>query len=251
VIVLETILRRWYVFAFLAGYFATSVPERGWRNSLRFAAIAFGIAFAAEYTSTRTGFPFTSYRYTADTHGDEMYLSNVPLFVPLSYAVMISAGRSVGSRLLEMPSVIGLVAAGAVCTMAIDVVVDPIALRGGQWFLGDLYRYDGPGQWFGVPLGNFGGWLLVSMVVIAADLLLSGERTARVGARGISLAAGVVVFNAGVGLAIGAVGAVFASLALCTAILVGVAIAARLYPFGEGGVVAVRPEHARRERKEG
>jgi putative membrane protein len=152
--------------------------------------------------------------------------------------------------MLKVPSAIGLVTAAAVCTLAIDVVVDPIALRGGQWFLGNLYRYEGPGQWFGVPLGNFGGWLLVSMVVTAADLLLSRRRTERAGYRGALLATAVLVFNASVGLAIGAPGAVFASLALSIAILLGVAVGARLHPFGGGGVAAVRPEHARRSRKE-
>jgi putative membrane protein len=229
VIFVETLLRRWYAFAFLAGYFAASVPERGWKASLRFAAIGFGVAFATEYCSTRTGFPFSSYHYTGKTRGDEVYLSNVPLFVPLSYAVMIYAGRSVGLRVVRGSRAIGLVIAGALCTMAIDVVVDPVTLRGEHWFLGDLYSYEGPGHWFGVPLGNFGGWFLVSAVVLAVDLLLShGDVTAKV-KRGVVLAAGVVAFNLAVAFAIGKPLVGLASLALAAALLVLVSMSGSLF----------------------
>jgi uncharacterized membrane protein len=249
VIVVETILRRWYAFAFLGAYFAASVPERGWKSSLRFAGIAFGVAFAAEYSSTRTGFPFTSYHYMGATRGDEVYLSNVPLFVPLSYAVMIYAGRSLGSMLTKGRCAIAFVAAGALCTVAIDVVVDPVALRGKDWFLGNLYGYDGPGQWFGVPVGNFGGWLLVSIVVIGMDVLLSREGTERSG-RSALLAGAVLTFNVAVGLSIGAVGAVSASLALAGAIVLVVLIAARARSYVEEGVTAVGTEEPRRDRRE-
>src|SRR5205823_5134789 len=47
VIFFATLVRRWYVVAFLVGYFAASVPERGWKASLRFALIASAVAFAA------------------------------------------------------------------------------------------------------------------------------------------------------------------------------------------------------------
>jgi putative membrane protein len=250
-IVFETILRRWYVFAFLAAFFAASVPERGWKATLRFAMIAFGLAFAAEYTSTRTGFPFTSYRYTAHTRGDEVYLSNIPLIVPLSYAVMIYGGRSLGSRLLRRPSVVGLVVAGAIATVALDVVVDPVALRGPQWFLGPLFRYDTAGQWFGVPLGNFGGWLLVAAMVIALDLALSRWRIDAAGVRGSVLAGTVVAFNFTVGLAIGAVGAALASLGLAIGILLTCGVAAGGLSRLQEGVPAARaelPSKGRRKR---
>jgi len=40
----------------------------------------------------------------------------------------------------------------------IDVVIDPVALRGDRWFLGQVYGYPEPGLYFGVPLANFLGW---------------------------------------------------------------------------------------------
>jgi putative membrane protein len=74
VIVLETLLRRWYVVAFIVGYFGASVPERGWKASIRFELLAYGVAFVAEFSSTRNGFPFSHYAYTQATRGDELFL---------------------------------------------------------------------------------------------------------------------------------------------------------------------------------
>lgn len=49
----------------------------------------------------------------------------------------------------------------------IDVVIDPAALRGDRWFLGQIYGYPEPGLYFGVPLANFVGWGLVGLTATA------------------------------------------------------------------------------------
>jgi putative membrane protein len=43
----------------------------------------------------------------------------------------------------------------------LDMVVDPVAVLGDRWFLGRVFAYAEPGVFFGVPLSNFVGWLLV------------------------------------------------------------------------------------------
>ena len=43
----------------------------------------------------------------------------------------------------------------------IDMVIDPIALRGDRWFLGKIYYYPDPGVHFGVPMANYVGWAVV------------------------------------------------------------------------------------------
>jgi putative membrane protein len=217
VIVLHTLARRWYVVAFLAGYFAASVPERGWKASVRFAVIAYGVALAAELSSTRNGFPFSHYSYTGATRGDEMYLSNVPAFVPAGYAVMIYAGRSLATFLSRRR--LALIAFGAIATMAVDLVVDPVAVRGSQWFLGDLFHYATTRPWFGVPLANFGGWLLVAAVVIAIDLVAGPGEPIRPAVRGAVLGAAVIAFDIVVAFAIGATLVGFASLGVAGIIL--------------------------------
>ena len=46
----------------------------------------------------------------------------------------------------------------AVFMAFIDIVIDPVALRGDWWFFGSIYWYPDPGTYFGVPLANFIGW---------------------------------------------------------------------------------------------
>lgn len=221
-IVVSTIALRWYAAIFVALYFVVSVRERGKVPTARFYVIAFALAVAAEYSSTRNGFPFSGYAYTEGTRGDEIFLSNVPLFVPAGYAVMIYAGRSLAAWVA--PSLLPgrFVLTGALATVALDVVVDPVAVQGDQWFLGDLFHYES-GQFFGVPLANFGGWFLVAAAVLALDTWpwagLREPLRAATSPAGAALAVAIVAFHAIVGLAIGAYAAVFASLGLFAALM--------------------------------
>jgi hypothetical protein len=56
----------------------------------------------------------------------------------------------------------------------IDVVIDPLALRGSRWFLGQIYGYYADGVYFGVPVANFVGWGVVGIVLITVHRLLDG-----------------------------------------------------------------------------
>jgi putative membrane protein len=49
----------------------------------------------------------------------------------------------------------------------IDIVIDPVALRGDRWFLGQIYGYTYPGVYFGVPLENFLGWAVVGFIALS------------------------------------------------------------------------------------
>ncbi len=49
----------------------------------------------------------------------------------------------------------------------VDVVIDPVALRGDRWFLGQISGYPEPGLYFGVPLANFLGWGVVGVTATA------------------------------------------------------------------------------------
>jgi len=168
-IVLETLGRRWFELAFIPVAMWALWPEGGGRRALRFLAIASAVSFAAEYASTHTGFPYGRYDYVAATHGKELYASNVPLFVPLTFGCVVVAGRALAEGTSPARRLVGLAVAGGVFAMLLDVVMDPMTLRGSHWFLGTLYRYRAGGWWFGVPWSNFAGWVLVSAVIIWLD----------------------------------------------------------------------------------
>jgi putative membrane protein len=48
----------------------------------------------------------------------------------------------------------------------IDMVIDPVALRGNRWFLGQIYYYPQGGSYFGVPVANFLGWAVLGWMIL-------------------------------------------------------------------------------------
>jgi Carotenoid biosynthesis protein len=55
---------------------------------------------------------------------------------------------------------------GALLFVYLDIIIDPVALRGDRWFLGRIYGYPEQGVYFGVPLSNFIGWFAVGFSMI-------------------------------------------------------------------------------------
>jgi putative membrane protein len=195
-----SLLLRPYVFAFFAVYLVAAAAEWGWRRATAFTALAGGIAFLAEFASTRIGIPFGLYHYTGSTDGRELYLGNVPFFDPLSFTFLAYASLGVARWLLERssrwtggrpPGRVALAVTSGLLMMWLDLVIDPLAVRGDRWFLGRIFYYPDPGWYFGVPIANFVGWAVVGALIAAAWLSLEPriggvppDRVARPGRRG-------------------------------------------------------------------
>lgn len=178
-----TIALRPYVFVFLAVYLFAAVTKLGWQRTLAFTVVAWAVAYAAEFSSTRNGFPFGLYVYVDATRDRELWLSNVPFFDSLSFSFLCYLGWTLATflyapllcrrddfQVLDVPEVRRaprVLWTGAFLTMLVDLVVDPLTLMGDRWFLGRIYYYPGGGLHFGVPLSNYAGWFLVAFVTIA------------------------------------------------------------------------------------
>jgi uncharacterized membrane protein len=176
-------LLRPYVFVFFAVYLVAAVSKMGWKKTLVFTLIGYSVAFIAEFSSTRTGFPFGLYHYVDTTRDRELWISNVPFWDSLSFTFLCYLGFSL-AVLMYSPLQIGrgdvqvvdtceirqsrrvLVTATVLMTL-LDVVIDPLTVQGERWFLGKIYYYPKGGIYFGVPLSNFIGWALVGAVTIA------------------------------------------------------------------------------------
>ncbi len=59
--------------------------------------------------------------------------------------------------------------------MLLDVITDPVAKLGKDWFLGEIYYYAHEGIYFGIPWTNFAGWFLVALAIIGANLLMKKQ----------------------------------------------------------------------------
>lgn len=180
VLLLKTILLRPYVFIFLAAFLFAGVITMGLRRTLVFWFGTWVLAFLSEFSSTRNGFPYGLYHYTGSTRGQELFISNVPFMDSLSYSFLLYAAYSVALFWVSPIRVSGFdvqvadtfsirkskraLFLTAVLMMMIDVIIDPIALKGDQWFLGRIYYYEYEGFYFGIPLSNAAGWGLVGFV---------------------------------------------------------------------------------------
>ncbi|HZZ85746.1 MAG TPA: carotenoid biosynthesis protein [Anaeromyxobacteraceae bacterium] len=167
-----TVVHRPYVYAFFACFLAFALYQLGPRRTATFAVPTWLLAFAAEYSSTRNGFPFGPYSYFDETRTRELWISNVPFWDSLSFVFLSYFSFALAAALLSPPEERARGAwpglrhpaaplVGGAVMMLLDVVIDPVALQGDKWFLGRIYEYPYRGFWFGVTAANFAGWFLV------------------------------------------------------------------------------------------
>jgi uncharacterized membrane protein len=189
-----TLLLRPYVFVFLVAFLAAGCRDLGPARTLGFLLWGWLVAFASEYASTRVGLPFGLYHYTGDTQGRELYLANVPFFDSLSFPFLAYAAYCLARRALGAARGTRVVLLAGVLMMLLDVVIDPLAVRGGRWFLGGIFFYPDGGIYFGVPLSNFAGWALVGWAIVGAYAAVTRGIAVAPGP-GIGLYYGVLLFN--------------------------------------------------------
>jgi putative membrane protein len=127
------------------------------RERLLLLAVAL-IGFAAEVVGVHAGVPFGAYEYT-DALGPRMF--GVPL-------VMASAWMTLAGYVKQMLARFSLAAwaetlIAASWLTAFDLLIDPLASNQlGYW------RWAERGAYFGVPLKNFAGWFVVSLLAFTA-----------------------------------------------------------------------------------
>ncbi|MBM4124329.1 MAG: carotenoid biosynthesis protein [Nitrospira sp.] len=238
-----TFTLRPYVFVFLLAFLFCAQRLLGWRRTGLFFLVTWLTAFACEFSSIRTGVPFGWYFYTNSTTDQELFIFGVPFFDSLSFSFLLYASyclallfllparatdgappthllkRSTWPALLfqaEIRTAWPVLKMTVLFFAFIDIIIDPVALRGERWFLGKIYYYPDPGVYYGVPLANFVGWAVVGLIALSgyflADRRLSpasrhteGADTVMTGAvlLGVGLYYGVLAFNLGVTFWIG------------------------------------------------
>ena len=135
-------------------------------------AVIIGIGFVVEVIGSRTGFPFGEYDYTSRLVPQVV---GVPLVVAFAWCAMALPAREVAVAIcgVATPRIVRL-AVGAVALTAWDVFLDPHMVMEGYWVWPD------GGQFFGIPLTNFLGWLGVSAVLmVVLDMMLTPQGVQR------------------------------------------------------------------------
>ena len=178
-----TILLRPYVFAFLAAYIVAGWRHMGWKRTLAYIPAGYALAWASEFASIHCGFPYGDYFYIQGTADRELWIWGVPFMDSLSYVFLSYCSYSLAAFLMSPVTFLSgnlvtletshvrrswqTLVLGAFLFVLLDIVIDPVALLGEQWFLGKIYGYHHEGLYFGIPMSNFAGWLLVGFVLVA------------------------------------------------------------------------------------
>jgi len=187
-LLIATIELRPYVFIFLAAFLIIAVVNFGMRTTFLFTVLTYGVSLACEWSSVHNGFPFGLYHYIDATRGREIWIAGVPFMDSLSFTFLGFASYTVALliaspiyrrgldlrvldtwRIRRSPRVLLM---AAVFMVMVDMVVDPLSVRGDRWFLGKIFWYDPPGPHFGVPISNYLGWFFVAAIAIALFQLL-------------------------------------------------------------------------------
>jgi uncharacterized membrane protein len=167
-----TVVGRWYVTLFGLAFVLSAVRQMGWRRTAIYTGVALAVGVAAENGSVHWGVPYTRYAFDAELRGDELWVGDVPLMVSLSYAFMAYFSTG-GARLMvsgphrtrsPMP-VLEYLTAVMLAVWALWLI-DPVSRLGAHFFLGQLFAYDGPGFWFGLPLGSQLGFALTAAILV-------------------------------------------------------------------------------------
>ena len=144
--------------------------ELGPARSLAFLAVGCVVGAAAELIGTQTGFPFGPYSY-GEFLGPKI-AGHVPWLIPPSwYAVALLS--------LDLARRLGLGRWGRIAGVALFMVLWDVALDPAMNHAFPFWKYDIGGVFFGMPLVNWAGWALTSVVIgMGYELLLGGLKPA-------------------------------------------------------------------------
>jgi len=151
------------------------VLHGGWTltyaQGLLFSLLAACVGFAFEVFGMTYGTFFGDYYvYSSQVFGP-VFLG-VPLLVPVYWTIFIYAGYSITNSFLHWAEINKpdwsngntkllpwLIFMDGALVVAIDLIMDPLAVRTGHWV------WENGGFYFGVPIGNFFGWFVVAVIV--------------------------------------------------------------------------------------
>lgn len=150
--------------------FLLYIEELGWGKSVAAFVLGSGIGAAAELLGTVTGFPFGAYAYN-DWLGPKI-AGHVPYLIPPSwYAIALVS--------LDLARRMGLSRRGRIGMVAVFMVLWDVALDPAMNAAFPFWTYNDGGVFFGMPLQNWFGWVLTSLVIGAAfEYGLGGLREA-------------------------------------------------------------------------
>lgn len=163
---------------------AHALARLGLRGASTILGTVLVVATGVEVVGVHTGVPFGGYSYGP---GLGPRLAGVPLAVPVAWAMtaypaLLVARRLVARRLMHRQGALATALIGGWALATWDLFLDPQMVTAGHWTWADPTP-GLPGS-PGVPLTNYAGWLVVSVLLMALLTALLHSRPALRGAAG-------------------------------------------------------------------
>lgn len=122
----------------------------GWRDAITLFATLGVLALLIETCALLTGFPYGHFGYS-ELLGYKLF-GYAPWTVFFAWTPLVIAAYTIAARLFD--HAVLRILSTAVFLVVFDLVLDPGAVKLGFW------RYESGGEFYGVPLSNFVGWLV-------------------------------------------------------------------------------------------
>ncbi|TBR26468.1 MAG: carotenoid biosynthesis protein [Candidatus Nitrosotenuis sp.] len=151
----------------------------GWKRALMFFAITAIVSWGYEQVGVETGIVYGKYHYT-DVLGTK--LGHVPIIIPIAWFMMIYPSfiianlitfSSISKNQNKMSRIIWLSIISAIIMTAWDLVIDPYLSGPTQ----RAWVWESEGQYFGVPLQNFVGWIATTFTIYFLYLIFERKMT--------------------------------------------------------------------------
>ncbi len=125
----------------------------GWKRGLLIIAALWVTGTSIEAFGILTGFPYGKFVYPGGTIGVKI-ADVVPWTVGFAWAPLVIGSYVLAATILRTAPLWLRIVGGSVILVIFDAVLDPAAVALRYW------EYFGATQFYGVPLTNFGGWLI-------------------------------------------------------------------------------------------
>lgn len=151
----------------------------GWKRALMFFAITAIVSWGYEQVGVETGIVYGKYHYT-DVLGAK--LGHVPIIIPIAWFMMIYpsfiianliTSGSISKNKSKISRIIWLSIISAIVMTAWDLVIDPYLSGPTQ----RAWVWESEGQYFGVPLQNFAGWVSTTFTIYFLYLIFERKIT--------------------------------------------------------------------------
>jgi putative membrane protein len=147
----------------LAGAVLTRFLTRhaGWKWLTAF-GVLYAISLTSELLGTTYGIPFGAYSYSEALK--PMWLSRVPVGIPLSWFYMAVPSYAIASKLLhDRRSTAARIGLASFILLAWDLALDPAMSSATRY-----WEWGESGSYYGMPLLNLFGWYITGIVLMSA-----------------------------------------------------------------------------------